>query len=146
MTASSLRQQIQSDIKEAMIKRDSQTLETLRYIWSEMKNLEIDLKNELEDKELSLLIKREVKKRKDAIEQFIKGGRQELADQEQTKVALIIKYLPEQMSEIEISEVIDSCMTDPIQDFGSLMKAVMVKLKDKADGATVSRLVKQKLS
>jgi uncharacterized protein len=145
MNQQDLRSTIQQDIKQSMLQRDSLKLETLRFVWSEIKNLEIDLKHELVDDEILNVLKREVKKRKDAIEQFRKGGRQDLVEEEAPKVEIIAKYLPEQVSETEISAVIEASMNEANQDFGSLMREVMGKLNGQADGSVVSRLVRQAL-
>ncbi len=81
-----LRQQINDDMKQAMKDRDAVKLETLRFVWSEIKNAEIDAKHELDEEEVTLLLQREVKKRNESIEQFKSGGRVDLADDEVEKV------------------------------------------------------------
>lgn len=140
-----LRQQIHDEMIAAMKAKDAKKLEAVRFVWSEIKNTEIDAKHELSDEEVVTLLKREVKRRKEALEQYTKAGRQDLIDKETGQLAVIETYLPAQMSEADIEKIIDEVMAEGMHDFGQVMREVMGKLKGKADGATVSRLVKNKI-
>lgn len=146
-------QKINKDLKEAMKNKDAQVVSVLRMLISAMHNEAIALKKKdegLNEEEEIKVLKREAKKRKDSIEQFEKGGRSELADQEKKELEILQKYLPEEMSEKEIRKVVEEVMAEmgevlPSQ-FGKVMGTVMAKVKGKADGAVVSRVVKEALS
>ncbi len=140
-----LRLKIQSDMIQAMKQKDSLTLETIRYIWSEIKNVEIDAKHELNDDEITSLLIREVKKRQDAIDLMRANNRPELADADTEKLKIIQTYLPKALSQAEIEAIVDQIITTGNLDFGSCMKAVMEKVRGKADGKLVSQIVKTKL-
>lgn len=141
-----MRQKIQDQMKEAMKAQDKVRLESLRYIWSEIKNAEIDAKMELDDQGIEAVISREVKKRKDAIEQMISTGRAELAEEEKTKLEVFMEFLPEQMGREEISELVNELMSELGEsDFGKVMGQVMAKVKGKADGKMVQEVVREKL-
>jgi len=141
-----LRQQIADEVVTAMKKHDTVRLGVLRYILSEIKNKEIDLKHELNDDEALEILRREVKRRTEAIEQFKKAGRTDIVENEQSELKIIETFLPQQMSDAEVEQAVDriysSCQTI---DFGSLMKSVMQELKGKADGKIISQKVRQKL-
>lgn len=141
-----LRSKIQADIIQAMKQKDSLTLETIRYVWSEIKNAEIDAKHELNDDEITSLLIREVKKRQDAINLMRQNQRPELADADTVKLKIIQAYLPEALSTAEIETVVDQILATGNQDFGSCMKAVMEKVRGQADGKLVSQIVKAKLN
>ena len=140
-----LRLKIQSDMIQAMKQKDSLTLETIRYIWSEINNVEIDAKHELNDDEITSLLIREVKKRQDAIDLMRANNRPELADADTEKLKIIQTYLPKALSQAEIEAIVDQIITTGNLDFGSCMKAVMEKVRGKADGKLVSQIVKTKL-
>lgn len=140
--------QIEQDIVEAMKKGESEVMNTLRMVKSAVKNEQINQRDkEFTDNDVVAVVKREVKKRKDSIEQFTAAGRAELADKEKQEIAMLEKYMPEQMSEEEISGIIDAVLSENnTEDFGALMKAVMSKTQGAADGSVVSRLVRAKLT
>lgn len=144
------KEQILEDIKSAMKAKERETLSTLRMLQSSIKNEEIANKKDLDDTEIGKIVKKEVKKRKDAIEQYTKGGRQELADKEQSEIKILEKYMPEEMGEEEIKQIIENTIKDinanGPQDMGKVMGVVMPKLDGKADGQIVSKLVKESLN
>ena len=142
---SMLRDQIYNDVRTAMKNQDAEKLETLRFVWAEIKNAEIDAKHELSDEEVTKLLRTEVKRRKDAIEQFQKGGRKDLAEAEKDKLQIIEGYLPELMSREDIEKVTDEVIANGANDFGVVMGQVMGKVKGKADGKVVVEVVKDKL-
>ena len=92
-----LREQIYEDVKSAMKARDAVKLETVRFVWSEVKRIEIDAKHELSDEEIVDLLRKEIKRRKDAIEQIKAGGREELVAHEQQQLTYIEAYVPQLM-------------------------------------------------
>jgi len=146
----SLTEQIQSDLKEALKSKNEAVVSTLRLLQAVMKNAEIaKMREKLTEEEIEKLIKTEIKKRREAVENYRQGGRPELADKEEGEVKILEKYLPEQMGEAEIEKIILKVIaevkpTGP-QDFGKVMKAVTAEVKGRADGKTVSELIKKKL-
>ena len=141
-----LRNNISSQIKEAMKAQEKERLEALRYLWSLIQNAEIDEKGELGDDKVIKIVQTEVKKRKEAVEQMRKGGRDELVKTEEAKIKVLEAFLPEQMGEEEIEKIVDEVMSRGEKDFGKIMGQVMAKLKGKADGKMVGEIVKKKLS
>jgi uncharacterized protein YqeY len=143
-----LKEQIDSDLKNAMREKQQTTLDTLRMLRSRIKNEEIAKQKEFDDAEISAIISSEIKRRRDSIEAYTQGGRAELAAKESEEVALLQKYLPEQLSEEEVAKMIDETLSGQnltAADFGKAMGMLMPKLKGKADGNVISKLLKEKL-
>jgi len=142
--------QIDSDITEALKSQDEVKTSTLRMLKSAIHNWQIANKKEPADSEVLAVIQKEIKSRKDSIEMYKKGGRDELANKEQSEVGILEKYLPEQISEEEIRVKVKAIITQvgakSPQDMGKVMSPLMAELKGKADGTTVSRIVKEELS
>lgn len=138
-----LRQQIMEDMKIAMKAHDSLRLGVIRYIYSEIKNREIDAKHELTDEEVIELLRKEVKRRNEAVEQFKTANRTDLVDQETAELAIMKQYTPQEMDRSAVEAVVRQVIeTQPGQNFGQIMKAAMQELKGKADGKLVSEVVK----
>ncbi len=139
---------IQADLVTAQKARDAETVATLRLMISEMKNAKIRLMHELSDEEAQTILRAEVKKRKDAISQFEKGGRQDLADADKKQNAIIEKYLPAQMSEADVEAKVKPLVQPgmTMADMGKVMGAAMKELKGQADGTLVNMIVKKLLS
>lgn len=148
-----LHETIQTQRTEAMKAKDEVRLRTLRSLLAEFTNENVANKKKpdemLDDETAMSVIMREAKKRKDSIEQFEKGGRQELADSEKAELAILEEFLPEQMSEEEVrtvvQEKIDALGVSGKSDMGKVMAAVMSELKGKADGSTVKKVVEELL-
>ena len=141
-----LKQKLQDDLKTAMKAGDAQKRDVLRMLTSAVKNKEIDKRVELTDEQVLEVIASEVKKRKDSVAQFIAGNRKDLADKEESEISVLIGYLPEQMGEEELKKIVSETVAGMDKnEVGLAMKAVMAKVKGKADGALVSRLVKDAL-
>ncbi len=146
--------QIQKDIVAAMKAREEQRLSTLRMVKTALKNKEVDKMAPLDDKESQQVLSTLIKQRKDSIEQFVKGGRQEMADKEAAEIKLIETYLPKAAGEEEIvaevrAAIID--MTGPLtkKDMGAVMKAAMARFAAagmRVDGRVVSEVVKKELA
>ncbi|MDP3729345.1 MAG: GatB/YqeY domain-containing protein [bacterium] len=140
---------IQSDLKTAMKAGDALTVGVLRMIGAAIKNKSIEKRGKgesevLTEEEVVAMLQREAKKRKEAIEAFEKGGRQDLADQEKAELPIIEKYLPEQLSADNVRAAVQKIMSG-IQDksnFGLVMKAVMQELKGKADAKLISQIIR----
>jgi uncharacterized protein len=146
--------QIQKDIVAAMKAREEQRLSTLRMVKTALKNKEIDKMAPLDDQESQQVLSTLIKQRKDSIEQFTKGGRQEMADKEAEEIKLIEAYLPKAAGEEEIVAGVRATMVDmtgplTMKDMGAVMKAAMARFAEegkRVDGKVVSEAVKKELS
>ncbi len=146
-----LQEKIQSHLAEAMRNRDQLRLSVLRMMKSAVKNKEIEKMKPLEEGEVIAVLNTLVKQRKDSIEQFRKGGREELAQKEEAEIKVIEEYLPAAASEGDMRRAIEEAIQETgaasMKDMGRVMKATMTRLAGKtADGSQVSQLVKEKLS
>ena len=151
MKTMTLQEKIQAHITDAMRGKDSLRLNTLRMMKSAVKNKEIEKMKALEEGEVLSIFGTLVKQRKDSIEQFRKGGREELAQKEEAEIKIIEEYLPAAASEDDIRRAIDEAVQETgatsMKDMGKVMKAALARLAGKtADGARVSQIVKEKLS
>jgi uncharacterized protein len=149
----SIKQKILTDLKEAMKSGETTKRDTLRMVDSMIKNVEIEKKKKdlgLDDKEVQEVIARAIKQRKDAVEQYQSGGREELAQKEQVEIEILLEYMPKQLSQEEIKKValkeIKNCNASSKSEIGKVMGAVMTKLKGKADGKDIRNVVEQLLS
>ena len=145
-----LKDQIIKDMTASMKAKDAARTSTLRMVKAGMQNREIEKGGPLDDDELMKLLRSLVKQRRDSVEQYQKGGRQDLVDKEQAEIAVIESYLPQGASQVEIeqavSEAISETGANSMKDMGTVMKAAMTRLASKnADGRTVSEAVKSKL-
>ena len=147
-----LKDKIKEDIKDAMKKREAERLSVLRMLDAAIKNKEIEKKKKeagLSDEEILEVVSSEVKKRKDAAQQFKNGGRPELAEKEENEAATLIAYLPPQLSEGEIEalakEAIEATGAKTEKEFGKVMGRLAPKIKGRADGALVSQIVRKYL-
>lgn len=142
---------IMNEIKDAMRAKDSVKLNTLRFLQSAIKNREIELRpNPMTDDESMGVIKKLVKQRKESIEQYKAGNRQDLVDQEAAELKILETYLPAQMSKEQVeklvAEVIAATGAKTVKDMGPVMKEVLAKSGGAADNKLVSELVRSKLS
>ncbi len=148
----SLKETINNDIKNAMLKKETQRLETLRMVKAKLLEKEVEKRvtpeGMTEEDEMQVLLS-SAKMRKEAIEEFDKAGRRDLADKERAELEIIQEYLPKQMSSDDIAKVIDDLASklgvQGQKDFGKLMGAAMKELRGKADGKVVQDIVKAKL-
>lgn len=146
----SLHADIKNQIKDAMRAKDAVKLNVLRGLSSAFTNELITSKSsepELSDDQAIAIIKRQVKQRKDSIEQFEKGGRPELAESEKTELSILETYLPETMSKDEIRKIAEAKMTElgsvDKSKMGMFMGSLMKELKGKADGGDVKEVVEE---
>lgn len=146
---SKLQEQISSQLKESLKNKDTNKLSTLRMLQSAIKNKQIQLLHELSDDEIISVISAQVKQRKDSIAQYKEGGREDLVEKEQAEIDVLKSYLPQELSQEEVSQIIDQAIKETDaknpSDMGKVMKAVMPKTAGRADGKVVSELVKSKL-
>jgi uncharacterized protein YqeY len=140
-----IKNQIQTAVTQAMRDRDQVKLDSLRYLLSQIKNVEIDAHKELNDQEIIEIIQKEIKRRKDAIAQYQSAGRQDIVEKEMTQLNIIEGYAPQLMSEAVISEVVDAIIAAGNHEFAIVMGQAMGKLKGKADGSLVNQIVREKL-
>jgi hypothetical protein len=140
-----LRTQLTNDMKDAMRAHDSVKLGVIRFLLSELKNWEID-HGKQDDAGIQQVIARELKKMKEAVLEFEKGGRQDLVDEEQPKIAIVESYLPAALSNEELKAKVQAAVEAlPDKNFGAAMKAAMAAVQGQADGSRVSALVKELL-
>ena len=141
---------LQEELKSAMKAKDKATLTGLRNIIGKLKAQRIDKGEDLTDQECIQILQSSVKQLKDSIEQYEKGGRDDLAKVETFELKLIEKYLPEQLSEEEIrilvQKTIKSTGAKSMQDMGGVMGSVMKNLAGAVDGKVVQKIVQEKLS
>lgn len=142
-----IKDEIQKNIITALKGKKETELKVFRFVLSQIQYEEINKQKELTDEEVVVVLQKEVKKRKDAIEMFKKGGRFDLVEDEEKQLQVIAKYLPEQMSDEEINTVIEEILSSLSEapNMGNVMAKVMAKVKGKTEGNRVSQLVKQKL-
>ena len=146
----SLQCKISEDVKNALRNQEKLKLSVLRMLLASIKNRIIELKNkELSDEQIVAVIGSEIKKRRDAVYEFEKVGRQDAADAEKDEISILMDYMPAQLTEDQIISLIDNTISElsieSIKDLGKLMKSLMPKTRGKADGALVSKLVWKKL-
>jgi hypothetical protein len=146
-----LQEKIQSHITDAMRSKDELRLSCLRMMKSAVKNKEIEKMKPLEEGEVLAVLSTLVKQRKDSVEQFRKGGREELAQKEEAEIKIIEQYLPASASDEDITQAIAEAIQETgassMKDMGKVMQAVKARLAGKTvDGGKVSQLVKEKLS
>lgn len=145
-----MRERILEDLKNAMKQRDKEKLSVVRMVKSAMQMEELNKKRELNDNEVIDVISKQIKTRKDSIKEFEKGGREDLVEKTSNEIDILVEYLPEQLSESEISEIIDKVFDEvkpqSAKDMGKVMKTLTPLVKGKADMGMVSSIVKSKLN
>ena len=142
-------EQIDARLKEAMIAKDEQAIGLYRLLKSALKNAEIEKRAELDETDMLRVLEREAKQRRDSIEQYQAGNREDLAKHEQDELKVIEAFLPEKMTEDEVRELVKQEIRKlgniGPSDFGRVMGAVMGPLKGKADGALVQKIVREEM-
>jgi uncharacterized protein len=146
-----VQEKIQMQMTEAMRNKDQLRLSVLRMMKSAIKNKEIEKMKALEDGEAAAVLNTLVKQRKDSVDQFRKGGREELAQKEEAEIRIIEEYLPAAASDDDIRKAIEDAIQETgastIKDMGKVMKVALARLAGRtADGSRVSQMVKDKLS
>jgi uncharacterized protein YqeY len=144
-----LRERIESDVRHALKTGAKEKVSTLRMLNAALKNKQIDKRRPLSEEEVIETIRSLIKQRKDSIEQFAKGQRQDLVDKETAEVAVLEAYLPAQLSREELAALVREAVTQTgaqgARDMGKVMKALIPMVGGRADGKLVSELVKQAL-
>ncbi|HEB9342757.1 TPA: GatB/YqeY domain-containing protein [Campylobacter coli] len=145
-----LKEQILNDIKEAMKQKDDFKRDTLRTLNAAFKQVEVDERIELDDERILKIITSEIKKRKDAIDLYSKGGREDLAQKEQKEIALFESYLPQQLSDEELQtalkELIANLGVSSLKDQGLVMKEAKAKFGARVDGKRLNVTLRELLN
>lgn len=146
-----LKEQLAEDMKQAMKAKEAGKLRlaVIRMVRAAIKNVEIDGKRELGEEEVQAIIAKEVKMRKDSMEEFKKGNRQDLVDQLEREIEVLLPYLPQQLTEEEIrglvADAIAASGASSAKEMGKVMAILMPQVKGRADGKTVNNLVRAAL-
>ena len=145
-----MKERILKDIVTAMKEKDKEKLTVLRMVKGAMQLEEINKKEELNDEDVIGIIAKQIKTRKESIVEFEKGNRQDLIDQTNAEIKILEEYMPEQLSEEEVDQIIEQAFTtvnpESMKNIGRIMKEVTPKLKGKADMSAVSAKIRNKLS
>ena len=145
-----LKERLKEDMKEALKAKDKVKLSTIRMINSLIKNAEIEKRGELTDEEIVQLLMKYAKQRRESIEMYEKGGRQDLVEKEKAELTVVESYLPKQMTKEEIREIVKEAIEETgassLKDIGKVMKVVMPKVRGRADGSLVNKIVRDLLS
>jgi uncharacterized protein YqeY len=145
-----LQEKIQQELKAAMLAKDQERLSTLRLLKSAIGYTAIEKKTDVvDDADVISLIQREVKKRRDSVEQFTQGGRAELADKETREIKILETFLPQAFSPAELDQLVEAAITElgasSKKDMGAVIKVVQAKAAGRADGRTISAAVSKRL-
>ena len=144
-----LREKIADEMRAAMKAREQARVATLRMLMTAIKNAEVEKLHELSDDEVLDVIGREAKRRRESIDAFEKGGRADLVEKETTELNVLEAYLPDKLSDEALTALVDQALAETgassPKQMGEVMKALMPKIRGRADGAQVSALVKAKL-
>ncbi len=145
-----LQERLLEDMKRAQKSQDKLRLSVIRLLRAAIKNQEIDKKSPLTDQEVIAAVTSQVKRRKEAIEQYQAAGRQDLASKEEEEMKILQTYLPQQLSEAELKQKVEEAVTatgaQTLKDMGKVMSHLMPQVSGRADGKLVNQLVKARLS
>lgn len=142
----SLKDQLMEDMKNAMRSRDSAKLDVIRFLRSEIKNIEID-HGDQDDAGVLKIVARQIKSMKDANTEFINAGREDLAKENDSKIAILETYMPAQLSDVELEEIVRSTIeSSEDKNMGKIIGQVVAKTEGKADGGRISQMVRKLLS
>ena len=146
----SLKERLDQDLKTAMREKAQLRLDTIRMLKSAIKYREIELMKPLDDAGIHAVISSEVKRRRDAVEQYKAGNRPDLAEKEDAEIAILQAYLPQQLTreelEAKVAAAVAAVGAQGPKDMGKVMKALLPEVQGRAEGSVVSELVKAKLS
>jgi len=145
----SLDQKINEDLKDAIKARDSVRVSCLRMLKSSLKNMQVEKRRKLQDKEIHATISSLIRKGKEAIGEFRKGGREDLALKEEQEIRVFYEYLPQQLTPGEIEEILREIITElsvnSFKDLGKVMKVAMSRMAGQAQGTDVSEIARKLL-
>ncbi len=145
-----LRDKITSDMKDAMRAHEAAKLSTIRMLLAAIKQKEVDERKTLDDSEIEQVVGKLIKQRKDSVEQYLAGGRKDLADKEANEIKVLETYLPKQLDEKEIEALVDKVLKESgltgMASMGKAMALLKPQVAGKADMGKVSAILKAKLS
>jgi len=146
----SLKDILMEDLKSSMKNKDTIRKNTITMVRSAIKQIEVDKRQELNDEEVLDIISKQVKEKRSAIEEFKKGSRDDLVNQTEKEIEILLKYLPDQLSEEEVEEIVRDTIKEinatSMKDIGMIMRSVMPKVKGRTDGNIVNKVVKKILN
>jgi len=146
----SLKDQILADMKTAMREKQASQLESIRMLRAAIQRVEVDEQTQIDDAQVLAIVEKQIKQSKDAIAQFTQGDRADLAEKEQVHVDNLMVYLPEQMSDEDVAQAVETAITETgaesMKDMGKVMGLLKSQLQGKADMGKVSGLIKAKLT
>lgn len=146
----SLKERLNEDMKTAMKAKDDLRLSVIRMVRSSIKNKEIDQKGEMDDRGVTEILSTLVKQRRESLKMFTDGGRDDLAQKEEKELGILLEFLPQQLTQVELEEMIARIVQETgaqgPKDMGKVMKVLQPAIAGRADGKMVSELVRQKLA
>ncbi len=146
----SIKDRLKTDLITAMKAKEQPKVECIRFINAAIKRVEVDTRKDLDDAAVSGILQNLAKQRRDSIDQFRKGGREDLAVKEESELKILQEYLPAQMDSAALGKLVEQVIQETgatgMKDMGNVMKAVMAKAAGQAEGGAVSAMVKQKLA
>lgn len=146
----SFKEKLDQDLKKALKDRDAVRTSVIRLLKTAIKNREVEKRGELSEEEILQAVNSQAKSRKESITEFKKAGRDDLVKKEEQELSILNEYLPEQLTPEELEKIIDTALREAEaegpKDMGNVMKILMPKVTGRADGKTVSQMVKDKLS
>ncbi|SHH65561.1 GatB/YqeY domain-containing protein [Sporanaerobacter acetigenes] len=145
----SLKEKLMEDMKSSMKNKDTLRKNTITMVRASIKQREVDERIELTDEDIIDIIAKQVKEKRDVIQDFEKGGREDLVEQTKKEMEILLEYLPKQLTEEEVEEIVKETIKEvdakSIKDIGLIMKSVMPKIKGKADGSMVNSIARKYL-
>lgn len=145
----SIKNKIENDLKAALKKKKEVEVSTLRMLLAAIKNFEIQRQSELSDEEVVTVVQKQIKQRKESIEAFQKGKRDDLVAKEREELEILSKYLPQQLTNDELEKIVKETVEElkaGQKDFGMVMGKVMEKIRGKAEGSLVAEIVRKNLT
>jgi uncharacterized protein YqeY len=146
----SIKERLKADMIAAMKSKEKEKLEAIRFIQAAIKKQEVDTRVDLDDVAVLAILSNQVKQRKDSIDQFRKGGREDLAAKEESELKILQAYMPEQLGADELKALVEAAVAETgatsMREMGAVVKAVMAKTAGRAEGSVISDLVKKRLS
>jgi len=146
----SLKDALMQDLKTAMKEKDTLKKSVITLVRAAIKQFEVDTRTEMDDEGILDIMTKQLKQKRDAIEEFRKGNREDLVEEAENEIEILLSYLPKQLSEEEIRAIVKDTVSElganGPKDMGKVMSALMPKVKGKADGKIVSRVVKESLN
>ena len=145
----SLKQKLQEDLKSSMKNKDTNKKSVITSVRASIKQYEVDNRVELGDEEITDLIAKQLKQTRDSRDEFAKAGREDLVEKADAEIEILKEYLPQQLSEEELNEIVISTISEvgatSMKDMKNIMSSIMPKVKGRADGKLINELVKKNL-